>query len=120
MRTPRGVRCDSCTAIEDVNVLAKDRRPLPNTRARFFDFLVPPNRADINPLTGMVRPGKFRGISSESNDKQLAQLNACPECAPKIRKAFKLKDPMLLPQGPLRELMLLVRAKYGEKIMRFQ
>lgn len=116
MKTNMGIRCDSCTRIEDRDRLTKDHRPVQDSRNRFFDFVVPPE--EIDPLTKKAVNGKFKGIASEDSPDKLAALHACPGCAPKIRKAMKLKDPTLLPDGPLRELMMNVKAKYGLKSLR--
>ncbi len=107
------VRCDSCSRLEDYDLLTKDHRPMSSEYDRFFDFVVPPNGNDVDRLTGKVKPGKFRGIASESDTKKLAQLNACPGCAKRVRAAFKQKNPRLLPYGPLRTLMEHIEKKYG-------
>ena len=116
MKTNAGVRCDGCERIEDRNALASDRRPVPGSRDRFYDFVVPPS--EIDPITKKPAKGKFRGIASQSDPNKLAALHACPGCAPKIQAAMKAKDPMMLPLGPLRVLMLEIKAKYGLKSLR--
>lgn len=118
MKTGAGIRCDGCSRIEDKNPLSRDGRPVDDSRDRFFDFVVPPNREDVNPITGKVKQGKFRGIASETNPMALAPLHACPGCAPAIRKGMKAKDPAMLPHGPLRQLMEQVKAKYGLRALR--
>ncbi len=98
MKTTSGIRCDSCSRIEGVNVLRKDRRPNIDSRDRFFDFVMPPN-------------GSFRGIASESEPRALAALHACPGCKDKVRLAIAKKDPDALPHGPLRDILTIVRSK---------
>lgn len=98
MKNLNGIRCDSCSRIEGVNVLRKDRRPDVDSRDRFFDFVMPPN-------------GKFRGIASESDPNKLAALHCCPGCRDKVRAAIGTKNPDLLPHGPLREVLTIVRSK---------
>ncbi len=111
-----GVRCDGCARVEEVNRLAKDRRPFADSRDRFFDFVVPPS--NIDPLTKKPRKGTFRGIASETDPNNLAALHACPGCAPKIQKAMRAKDATMLPQGPLRQIMTDVHARYTLKTVR--
>lgn len=115
MRTYAGVRCDVCGMLEDKLSLTPDRRPPVGSRDRFFQFVVPP--AEVTKLGTPVK-GKFRGIASQSDPKKLAQLHACPPCAPKLQKAFKKQDPMILPPGPMRSLMLQVKQKYGARALR--
>lgn len=110
MKTFVGIRCDGCLRIEVKNFCAADKRPEIGGRDRFFDFVVPP---EVNPMTGKPKIGGFRGIASESESKKLAALHACPGCAPKIKEAFAKKAPELLPEGPLRTLMMQVKQKYG-------
>lgn len=98
MKSAAGVRCDSCRRIEPKNTLQRDHRPFVDSRDRFFDFVVPPM-------------GKFRGIASESEPRKLAALHACPACAPIIKTAMKTKKPELLPEGPLRDLMMMVKSR---------
>ncbi len=98
MKTLNGIRCDSCSRIEGVNVLRKDRRPDVDSRDRWFDFVLPPN-------------GSFAGIASESNPKALAALHACPGCRDKVRAAIGSKNPELLPHGPLRDILTIIRSK---------
>lgn len=109
--------CDACERVEDRNSLTRDGRPFVGSLDRFFDFTVPPKKEDLNMLTGRVMPGKFRGIASSGNDKQLAALHACPGCAQRIRAAFANKAPEMLPAGPLRALMTMVKTKYGGNAM---
>ncbi len=98
MKLTNGIRCDSCSRIEGVNTLRKDRRPAVDSRDRFFDFVLPPN-------------GSFKGIASESNPRALAALHACPGCRDKVRGAIASKNPELLPHGPLREILTIIRSK---------
>jgi hypothetical protein len=111
-----GVRCDGCERIEDKNPLAKDKRPFADSHDRFFNFVVPPSQLD--PITRKPAKGFFRGIASASNPKMLAALHCCPGCQPKIKRAMMLKEPRLLPYGPLRVLMIEVEHKYGMKGVR--
>lgn len=117
MKKGSSIVCDGCERVEENNTLMKDGRPFVDSRDRFFDFTVPPNKEDVNMLTGRVNPGKFRGIASSGNDKQLAAMHACPGCAPRIKEAFARKAPELLPQGPLRVLMTQIKKKYGNNAM---
>ena len=118
MKVANGVRCDACCRIEQKNPVTPDRRPPVGSRDRWFDMVVPPDKADVSPLTGKVKPGKFRGIAAEGNPQQLAALHICPGCSKRVKKAFSGKDPELLPAGPLRELMRVVHMKYGMKSAR--
>lgn len=94
----RGVRCDSCSRFEEKNPFARDKRQHVDSRDRFFDFILPPN-------------GSFKGIASESDPKKLAGLHCCPGCKDKVRAAIAAKDPELLPNGPLREILTIIRSK---------
>ncbi len=117
MKKGNNIVCDACERVEDKNTLMKDGRPFFDSRDRFFDFTVPPRKEDVEMLTGRVKPGKFRGIASSGNDKQLAPLHSCPACAPKIKAAFSNKSPEILPHGPLRVLMTEIKKKYGARAL---
>lgn len=110
------IRCDSCTIIEDQSPYTKDKRPAPKSRDRFFDFVIPPSKLD--PLTKKPAKGHFRGVASESDPNRLAALHACPGCQKKVQAAFAKKDPSLLPDGPLRALMMQIHLKYNLKNVR--
>jgi hypothetical protein len=126
MKTSAGIRCDGCAKIEDRTWKTSDRRPAPDSRDRFFDFVIPPS---ISPITGKP-DGKFRGIGMESDPRMPIPLHACPACAKLLPKALKFTikrmivepqagmkiaveavqldgvfDMSILPAGPLREAL---------------
>ncbi len=116
--TPTGMRhrCDSCGRLEDIDRLTKDRRPRAGSRDRFFSFVIPPSRLD--PITKKPAKGYFRGLASASDPNKLAALDCCPACQPKVKEAFKRKNPELLPDGPLKPIMREIHLRYNLKSVR--
>lgn len=94
MNTVKGLRCDGCGKLAE----GKDI---------FSGFVMGPS---ISAVTAQP-DGRFPGIASASNPKQLAQLHACPSCKPKIRRCLDSHDFITLPEGPLKKILTALASK---------
>lgn len=53
----------------------------------------------------LPRTGKFPGIASSKDPKVPATLHCCPECEPKMKRAFLVGNVSLLPSGPIKNMI---------------
>ncbi len=95
MRTTHGDQCESCNKFA-----AKGDK--------FFEFVLGPM-----PMNGPNCGRDFPGVGVVRNGiKVLAPLLSCDACMPRIVKYVKTGDPMVLPPGRLRSVLLRIALKH--------